>query len=167
MSDKPAGKHAAKVGANGVTLFSRSQAAAVLGVHVNTLRKWEADGTFVPRKESSGNGMVVSIYTAKQIEERRKLQNGKVASAAFALFEQGRTAVQVVIELEAPPESIAKLHDAWVKLTGSWVVAGPSGSRSSWERTYQIGKLTPVKLRTALELVAANPALREKLLGVQ
>lgn len=160
MSERPKQPHAAKVGADGINLFSRAQAAGALGVSDSTLRKWHSQKLFVPAHQREGT----YLYTAKQIAERRKLQNGKLAGLAFRLFEQGCSAVETVIELEAPPEAIAKLHAEWVKLSGGWVVAGPTGTRSSWERTYGIGKLTPAKLRVALELVASNPALRAKLL---
>lgn len=72
--------------------------------------------------------------------------------------------MQAVIELHADPETVEKLQAVYTRLSASWLVAGPPGPRHAWEKAYGLGKLTPQKLRKALELCAAHDELREKLL---
>lgn len=154
------GKKGKHVGADGVNLFTRRQAAATLGVHVATVRQWESRQALAAKIVEG-----VHLFTAEQIELLRASRQGKLAGLAFQMFEDGKTPVQVVIELGIDPQRIAKMHLSYVQLSQSWVVKGPSGPRAAWERTYRIGELTSEKLRRALELVSTNPALREKLLA--
>lgn len=157
------GAKASEVGADGVTLFSRRQAAGLLGVSVSALRQWHAQGRLVADHQRAG----VHIYTRQQLERWQQMQDpgkGELASKVFAELEGGRTPVQIVIELKAEPEEVRRLVDCYTRLTGGWLVQGPPGPRRTWEESYQLGPLTPAKLRRALELCAANEALRSKLL---
>lgn len=154
------GRKAAAVGCDGVTFFSPQQAAEALAVSVSTLRNWRQSGRLVPAEVRDS----IHIYTAEQIERARRDHGGHLAAEAFKLFELGRTPVQVVIELSAEPEQVARLHRHYVELSGAWVIEGPNGPRARWEAAYQIGELTPAKLRRALELCAVDPKLRSKLL---
>ncbi len=149
------------MGADGLHLFTRKQAARTLGVHVKTVIKWAQNRTLVPARNVEG----VHLYTREQIDLMRRDRVGKIASEAFALFELGKTAVQVVIELGVEPDTIERMHASYVKLSSSWVVKGPSGPLAAWEATYRLGPITPEKLRRALELCASHPALREKLIA--
>lgn len=153
------GTKASEVGADGQKIFSRRQAATFLNVGHTTLRWWHSLGRLVPALNRNG----VHLYTRDQLEQWQRGNPDAVSARAFALFEQGATAVQVVIELHADPETIEKLHAVYARLSGSWLIKGPSGPRHAWEKAYAIGKLTPEKLRKALELCAANDDLRQKL----
>lgn len=161
---KTNGTKAHEVGADNSTLYSRTQASAYLGVAVSTLRLWQASGRFEPSRQRKG----VWLYERKHLDEcarTLRTSNGELAREVFGRLEQGRTAVQIVMELAADPEQVAQLVDSYARLTGSWLVAGPPGPRRAWEDTYRVGELTPTKLRRALELVAATPELRAKLDG--
>jgi hypothetical protein len=139
----------------------RSQAATFLGVSLSTLKWWHKKGVIVPDLQKDG----VFLYTRQQLEDFRDAEPEKVAARAFKLFEAGMSAVHVVIELEAAPSLIESMHEQYVRLSSAWRVQGfPPGSRAAWERTYGLGELTPMKLRKALELCAADPALKAKLL---
>lgn len=156
------GTKASEVGADGVKLFSRKQAANALQVGHNTLIWWHSLGRLVPALTRNG----VHLYTAEQLAEWRRGNPEAVAAQAFKLFEEGQTSIAVVIALHAEPSTIEKLFEQYVRMSAGWLIAGPHGSRSAWERTYHLGKLTPQKLRTALELCASNDELRAKLLAI-
>lgn len=157
---KPKGKRGKEVGADGIELFTRGQAAEALGVSLACVKLWERSQTIVPRLVEG-----VHVFTRDQIETLRSNRVGKLSAIAFRSFEDGLSPVQVVIRYGIDPERIAKMHAAYIRMTSSWVVKGPSGSVEAWERTYQLGPLTPDKLRRALELCASTPALRKILLG--
>lgn len=157
---KPKPKRAKDVGADGIVLFTRRQAAQALGVSLATVRLWERAQTMVPRCVEG-----IHVFSRDQIETLRSNRVGKLSALAFRCFEDGLSPVQVVIKYGVDPERIAKMHAAYIRMTGSWVVKGPSGSIDAWERTYRIGPLTPDKLRRALELCASTPSLRKTLLG--
>ncbi len=157
---KPKPKKGADIGADGVILFTRRQASNALGVTLATVKLWEKAGTMVPRCVEG-----VHVFSRDQIETVRSNRIGKLSSHAFRAFEAGKTPVQVVIDHGVDPERVAKMHDAYIRMSGSWVVQGPSGSREAWERTYRIGPLTPEKLRRALELCASRADLRKVFLG--
>jgi hypothetical protein len=160
---KHAGTKGAAVGANGSALFTRQQAAAFLGVSLGSIRRWAAEGKLEPAKRRSG----VNLYTREQLEEhavRIGKGRGELAAQAFSMLEAGRTPVEIVIELAAPPAEIYEIVQAYAKLSQSWIVAGPEGPRDVWEITYGLGRLTPTLLRRALELCAAHEPLRKKLL---
>lgn len=150
------------MGADGVKIFTRTQAANYLGVGNSTLRWWHSLGRLVPGLTRDG----VHLYTREQLELWQRGNPDAVASQAFKLFEQGETPIAVVIALHADPTAIEKLHEQYVRLSGAWVVAGPSGPRRAWERTYRLGQLTPQKIRIALELCASNEELRAKVIAV-
>lgn len=156
-----AGTKASEVGADGEKIFSRRQAATYLNVGHTTLRWWHSLGRLVPALNRNG----VHLYTREQLEQWQRGNPDAVSARAFALFEGGATAVQVVIELHADPETVEKLQAIYTRLSGSWLIQGPSGPRYAWERAYAIGKLTPEKLRKALELCSADESLRAKLIG--
>ena len=144
---------------DGVALFSRTQAARFLGMTVRQIRWLEETGQLHPSKSKGGG----RVFRREDLEAYLNAQPGALAARAFRCFEGGMSPQQTVIELQAMPAEIAKLHAEWVNMSGAWVVAGPKGSRAQWERIYGIGELTPIKLRTALELVGSNPALRDRL----
>ncbi len=157
------GKKGAEVGADGVRIFTRRQAADYLGVGVSTLRWWHSLGRLVPGIVRDG----VHLYTREALEEWQRGNPDAVASQAFKLFEEGETPVAVVIALHADPIAIEKLHEQYVRLSGSWCVAGPPGPRRVWERTYRLGEITARKVRIALELCASDEELRAKLIAVE
>lgn len=153
-------RHAADVGADGVTLFSRNQAAEALGIAGSTLRAWQTSRRLVPALQREG----IWLYTKEQLDRELRKPQGELAAKCFGLFEEGLSAVAVVMQLQVEPAIVEELHTAWVRMTASWVVRGPEGPRAAWEATYNLGPLTPEKLRRALELCAARSELRERLL---
>lgn len=141
--------------------FPRKDAALFLGVSVPTLRYWHKNRVLVPGIERDGTW----FYTRTQLEDFREQAPERLAAKAFAMFEKGETPVNVVIALNAHPSQVEQLHELYIRLSSSWRIAGPSGAREVWERTYDLGPLTPLKLRRALELCAIDPALKAKLLA--
>lgn len=147
--------------ADGVRRFTRSQAARYLGKSLRQIRWLEESGVLKPKIAKRG----VRVFERGDLDNYRRATPGSLAARAFACFEAGKTPAQAVIQCEATPQEIETLHDAWVRMSGAWTVAGPKGPRLAWERTYGIGEITPTKLRRALELVATRPDLRERLLA--
>jgi hypothetical protein len=157
------GTKANEVGANGRELLSRTQTARELAIAEKTLRLWHDKGVFVPALRRRG----VWLYTREQVEEHRTQMPGELAALAFRAFEAGHSAVETVIALRANPGVIRALHTSYLEMSSAWVIAGPAGSRASWEATYRLGKLTAEKLRCALELCGTHPELRAKLLAAE
>lgn len=155
---KKPGKPARFVGADGRELFSRTQAAKALGVSEDAVRRLERRGLL---RAVVLEG--VHVFTRHELERHRDAKPSSNASAAFALFEQGLAAVDVVIKLNLDPSEIQSLYAAWSTMSGAIVVAAPRGSAKAWERAYGVGPLTPAKIRLALELVGAVPELRARL----
>lgn len=150
--------HARRIGADGRELFSRAQACRFLGLTLNQLRYVQKSGRLQPITIEGTH-----LFPRAELERYRAQEPGQLAARAFAAFEAGKSATEAVIDLKAEPRAIADLHAAWIEMSGAWVVAGPRGSRRAWEATYQIGPLTAIKLRRALELCAASPELRAQL----
>lgn len=147
--------------ADGVRRFTRSQAARYLGKSLRQIRWLEDSGVLKPKIAKRG----IRVFERAELDSYRKSSPGSLAARAFACFEAGKSPAHAVIACEATPREIEELHDAWVRMSGSWTVAGPKGPRLAWEKTYGIGEITPVKVRRALELVATHPDLRQRLLA--
>jgi hypothetical protein len=148
------------IGADGVNLFTRGQAAKFLRVNVRLVRLQAEKGRLecvVIRG--------VECFTRKALEQYRAMsQRGQLASKAFRALEQGKSPAELVIDLMVSPDLAREFAQQYAELSGAWLVAGPSGPRENWERTYKIGELTPFKLRRALELAACTPELNRRLL---
>lgn len=141
--------------------LSVAETCAALGITRRTLSAWRDSGRLVP---STRKGRRV-YYDAADVErcQHKRTRDGRTAAKLFAFFEGGGTAVQSVIELEVTPHEAERAHAAYCRMSGSWRIEGPSGPRAHWERVYQVGELTPAKLRLALELCGADPKLRRRL----
>jgi hypothetical protein len=50
--------------------------------------------------------------------ESQKLLEGKISAAAFSLFNQGKTPVEIVIELELEGPQVSKLYKEYIHLRG-------------------------------------------------
>jgi hypothetical protein len=145
--------------AGGAPMLTRAEAAQMLGVSKTTLRLYEKRELVQPIFVDG-----IHWFARATIRDAMKARQHGHSAAAFALFEQGKTPVEVVLELDVEPERIQHLWECYHRLQGCWIVKGP-GSLRAWERTYRLGELTPAKLLRALELVCSNPTLREQLLA--
>lgn len=129
----------------------------MLGVHKSSIRRMEDRGELRPIVVAG-----VHWFTREAVAHAYQRLEGTICAAAFRLFKAGLEPVDVVIELEADAELIGQLWRSYNDLEGHWVVEGP-GSKRAWEPVFQLGELTPAKLRRALELCGSTPALRAEL----
>ncbi|MDD9946973.1 MAG: helix-turn-helix transcriptional regulator [Myxococcales bacterium] len=131
----------------GEVLLTRAQAARRIGVSVSTIRRMEGaelEPVLVDGKH---------LFHLPEVDRYRRVTDGELAARAFQMFNDGRCVIDVVIELQEPPERIEKLHERWCHHTGSTVVLGFDGK--SLDRVCKdIGPLTPKLLRECIMLAA-------------
>lgn len=151
---------AAHVGADGVTVFSRTQAARFLAVTVPNIRAAEQRGALRPMVIEG-----VHLFSRDELERyRASTKHGEVAARAFKSFAAGRTAADVVQELEIPPDMARHLQSTYVELSSSVLCAAPPGTRAAWERAFGV-QLEPELVLRAVQLAARTPSIRARLLG--
>lgn len=131
----------------------------MLGMGKTTLRRFEERGLLQPIYVDG-----IHWFARDTIRDAMRARKQGHSAAAFALFEQGKTPVEVVLELDVEPERVQHLWECYHRLQGCWVIQGPRSLRA-WQQTFQLGELTPGRLLRALELVCSNPTLREQLLA--
>lgn len=129
----------------------------MLGAHKTTVRRLETRGLLRPVRIEG-----VNYFSREAVARAVEARPQAVAAPAFELFKQGVQPVDVVIKLGADPEHIRTLWESYNRLLGMSIVQGP-GSLKAWEPVYKVGELTPRKLLGCLEIVHANPRLREEL----
>jgi hypothetical protein len=135
----------------GEVLLTRTQAARRMGVSVSTIRRME--GVEIEPVVIDGK----HLFHLADIERARPVTDGQVAARAFDGFNQGKTVIELVIELEQPPERIERLHDIWKRLSNSIVI---QGWRSSRPVDKVFPKLVPINsftLRNCLYVIHEFP----------
>jgi molybdopterin-binding protein len=95
------------------------QAAEMLGVTVETLRRWEADGRIAMARSAGGQRLVEVVEVARLLEERRRATVDRpiVAQSARNRFEGivtriERDRVAAVVEVMAGPHRLVSLMTA-------------------------------------------------------
>lgn len=118
------------------TWLTCAEAADLLGRSPNTIRNWERRGRLHPvrveRRNAAGGPGAVLVYDPAELGRlpRRKpdpgqSDPGEIAARAFEMFDEGRSARQVVVALRVPPESADELREWWEAQGGSDVVLTP------------------------------------------
>lgn len=138
-------------------MMLRAEVAHALRISKSRVRQLEVQGVLHPIQQGG-----VHYFVRDQVLEAAKAREGGLAGEVFRLFEQGETAVAVVMQLNADPDYIQGLWESYHRMLGCWVVQGP-GSLRAWEGVFRLGELTPHKLLRALELVASSPELRAEM----
>jgi len=95
------------------------QAAEMLGVSVETLRRWEADGRLVMERSEGGQRLVAIEEVSRLLDERRKVATDRpiIAQSARNRFAGIVTRVEVdrvaaVVEVIAGPHRLVSLMTA-------------------------------------------------------
>ena len=95
------------------------QAAELLGVTVETLRRWETDGRLATRRTAGGQRLVAIVEVSRLLAERRRAAPTRpiVAQSARNRFEGIVTRVQrdsivAVVEVMAGPHRLVSLMTA-------------------------------------------------------
>ena len=158
----PAGRVAAKAGADGTRWYSSEQAAEALGITVEAVYKARKRGTLGGTKRGR-----CWLHSAADLV---RYQSGRITAArartlCWQLFEEGHGPARVVIDLGLPPAMVAHEWRQYCELSSHWVVAAPKGPKAAWEATFGLGPLSPQMILCALELVARHPKLRPQLLA--
>src|SRR2546423_11529462 len=78
------------------------EAAAVLGVRVETLRRWERDGKLTTTRTAGGQRVVAAAEVARLLSVRRERQGAMSATSARQHFPRGITPIKKG-KLVAPP----------------------------------------------------------------
>lgn len=60
-------------------MFLRSEAAALIGRSTDTLKRWEAEGVYVPSDSMQMGKLTVRLYSAADIEAMKALVEGHAA----------------------------------------------------------------------------------------
>jgi|ERR687887_1871289 molybdopterin-binding protein len=104
---------------DGGTLLRAGQAAEMLGVTVETLRRWENDGRLSIRRSHGGQRLVPLEEVARLLAERRRTAGGRpiVAQSARNRFQGVVTRIEqdriaAVVEVQAGPHRLVSLMTA-------------------------------------------------------
>lgn len=137
--------------------MTRSQAARRLGVSLSTVRRMEG-AELVPVQIDGKH-----LFRRTDIDLFVRADEGQLAAEAFAAFESGKSAVEVVIELRLPPEKVEALQAAWVRLSSRVVVPMPTpGARRHLVEMFRVPEPTGPALICAVELVCGSEELRKQ-----
>jgi hypothetical protein len=113
------------------TWLTRTQVSDLLKVSLGTIITWEREGKLEPQKRArSGNGrheeivydprQVVKLASVRMSKSRLSyVQPGEIAAHAFAAFDRGEGARDVVMELRRTPAQAKLLYQEWLELGGS------------------------------------------------
>jgi molybdopterin-binding protein len=90
------------------------EAAGVLGVRVETIRRWERAGKLTSRRTAGGQRLIPAVEVARLLAERRQRQGPMVAASARNRFPGVITAVKrdrvaATVEMVAGPHRILAL----------------------------------------------------------
>lgn len=158
MPRKP---RADRVAADGSRWYTRTQAARFLGVSLAAVKAAQKRGSLAV---SSVQG--VSVFSRDTLTSwRDSTPRGAIAAAAFRCYARGRSAAQVVADLEILPVTAITLQAAYAECSGGLLVACSPMARATWARVYGVPELTPELVLRAVEICAQTPALRAKLLS--
>jgi molybdopterin-binding protein len=107
------------MGENDTTLLRAGQAAEMLGVSVETLRRWESDGRLILRRSEGGQRLVPLEEVARLLAERRRTSGARpiVAQSARNRFAGVVTRIEkdrvaAVVEVQAGPHRLVSLMTA-------------------------------------------------------
>lgn len=98
-------------------LLTRAQTARRIGVSIGTVRRMEG---------AELHPIVINgkhCFHPAEVERYRRLTDGQIAARAFQMFNEGRGVIDVVIELEQPPEPIERLYSTWDRLASTEAVS--------------------------------------------
>lgn len=102
------------------TGLTRSEAAKLLGVHVSSVRRYEARGWLRPtggrgEERTFDEAEVKALARARGVRAvcTASRDTGASDAAAFRLFGAGHTPEAVVVKLELPAERVRRLFDLW------------------------------------------------------
>jgi hypothetical protein len=135
----------------------RTEVARRLGVSLTTLRRME--GTHLhPATGPDGIHLfdeaeveaAVITYRGIRARSAAKPSDGEIAAAAFELFDNGTSLVDVVKQLQVQPERVGALHRAWASLRQA-KLASPSSPVTTAE-----GELAAAAFRLFAEGKAPN-----------
>ena len=134
-------------------LLTRAQAARHMGVSIATVRRME--GAELQPIMIDGK----HCFPIEAVDRHRKITDGDLAAQAFAMFNDDKTPVEVVIALKEAPDRIRKLFQDWVELS-ECLVAGPPGLDHRRLMRFLGRRLTRRCLLRCVQLVFADPRLR-------
>lgn len=118
--------------APGDKLVKRREAAALYGCSEPTIRRFERDGSLPPVYIDAANVRWHSRNAVLALKEKRAAAaagpaveiGGDVAADAFAAYDDGATAADVVMRLRIAPNLARQLQDDWADLAGGFFVGG-------------------------------------------
>jgi hypothetical protein len=150
--------HARHVGADGINLFTRMQAARFLGIRKQSVLAAEQRGALAAVVIHG-----VHVYPRSELERYRGgRQRGALAARAFTMLEAGMSPARLVVELELEPDLALELTQRYAELAELVMCAAPKGSRAAWSRAFGV-ELAPATILRVLELAARTPAVRARL----
>jgi hypothetical protein len=100
------------------------------------------------------------MFAAQDVEKYAQHSDGKLAAMAFEQFNQGKSPVELVIEMKIPPQRIEKIHDAWGRMSSAVVVVAPSPfTITRWKRMLRVDRFSWTMIAKALEIIMRDPKL--------
>jgi molybdopterin-binding protein len=105
--------------ANAPSLLRAGQAAEMLGVSIETLRRWDADGRLTMQRSAGGQRLVPLAEVARLLSDRRRDSSSRpiVAQSARNRFAGVVTRIEkdrvaAVVEVQAGPHRLVSLMTA-------------------------------------------------------
>ncbi len=146
---------------NGGRMLTRPQAANELGVSVTELRRLEQK--VLPAVRDARGYHLHSEEQIVEFKVRRSTMaaskaspiDGALASAAFTMFDEGASAVELVKAHQVPPSLAEELFAKWVSMRGGFVVDGETAAKIEMALRYYV----EAPINSAADIVKALRAV--------
>jgi hypothetical protein len=144
--------------------LSRVEAQRRLGIPRRTLRDWEKEGRIRFVVDAEG----WHWFAADDIQDLVE-RSTPAAARAFALFREGKSTVDAIIELGVEPSVVRgwrEAYEAYEAADSKQLVVRVPHDLHHWAKVFHCSEAdlrSPVKLLCALELCLSAPDLRARL----
>jgi len=144
--------------------LGRAETARRLGITIRTLRDWETEGRIRFIVDAEG-----WHWFAPDDVEAAAVREKPIAARAFTLFREGKSTVDVIIELGVEPSVVRgwrEAYEAYEAADSQQLVVRVPHNLAHWAAVFGCSEAdlrSPVKLLCALELCLSAPDLRARL----
>jgi hypothetical protein len=120
--------------------LTRAQAMDLLGVSMNSIRRWEADGILHPQFATRDNLREVAVLDPSELckvprRHRTPIPNeaGELTARVFEMLDDGKSIREIVIQVRETVQKIGELREQWFDAGGADFVISKE-ARAEFER---------------------------------